>query len=141
MLTAQHPPVTAEASSGEAWVLVVEDDVKFGELLTRALGHAGLGSVLADCGDAALRAVQIGAPLSAVVVDVMIPHPDGIEVCRHLRRSGWTIPVIVISARSSPTDRARVRAAGADAFLSKPFALAELVDLVGVLIGRVPPSP
>jgi DNA-binding response OmpR family regulator len=121
-------------------VLVAEDDTKFGELLARALGRAGLGSVVADSGDAALRALQSGAALSAVVVDVMIPHPDGIELCRHLRRTGWTIPVVAISARSSPTDRARVQAAGADAFLSKPFALSDLVELLGTLIARSGPD-
>jgi DNA-binding response OmpR family regulator len=118
------------APAGDPWVLVVEDDAKFGDLVARALGRAGFGSVVADCGDAALRAMRIGPPMSAAVVDVMIPHPDGIEVCRHLRRRGWSIPVVAISARSSPTDRARVEAAGADAFLSKPFALADLIDLV-----------
>lgn len=137
MLIAHQPSGPAVAASArELWVLVVEDDEKLGELLARALGRAGLGTVLADSGDAALRALQVGVAVSILVVDVMIPHPDGIEVCRHLRRSGCTLPVIAISARSSPDDRARVREAGADAFLSKPFALADLVDTVAALLAR-----
>ncbi len=115
-------------------VLVVEDDPKFGALVTRAFARSGMRSVHLLSGDGALRAMRSGIPFCAAVLDVMIPHPDGIEVCRYLRRLGSDIPVVAISARSSSDDRARVRAAGADAFLAKPFALTDLVDLTAALL-------
>jgi DNA-binding response OmpR family regulator len=71
-----------------------------------------------------------------MVLDVMIPHPSGIEVCRHLRRQGWGGPVIVVSARSSPADREAAFRAGADAFLGKPFALSELLTTVSDLLAN-----
>ena len=63
-----------------------------------------------------------------IVLDVMMPHPSGIEVCRHLRADGWTGGVVIVSARSSPADRAAAERAGADVFLAKPFPLDELVS-------------
>jgi DNA-binding response OmpR family regulator len=107
-------------------VLIVEDDEKLAALIGRMLGRAGFDSIVTGTGDAALSAMREREP-NAAVLDVMIPHPDGIEVCRQFRRDGWTGPIIAISARNSPLDRERVMAAGADAFLSKPFHLSELI--------------
>ena len=107
-------------------VLVVEDDERLGPLVGRMLARAGYVWELATTGDDALRAMRERRP-DAVVVDVMIPHPDGIEVCRQFRRDGWAGPMLAMSARNSPDDRRRVLAAGADAFLAKPFPLGDLV--------------
>jgi DNA-binding response OmpR family regulator len=107
-------------------VLIVEDDEKLAALIRRMLGRAGFDSILAPTGDAALAAMRGGDP-AAAVLDVMIPHPDGIEVCRQFRRDGWSGPIIAISARNSALDRERVAAAGADVFFSKPFRLSELI--------------
>lgn len=117
-------------------VLVVEDDDKFAQLLARAFGRAGLATVLARTGDDALRCVHYGTGIRAAVLDVMIPHPDGIEVCRHLRRLDPTLPLVAISARTGSEHRSRARAAGADAFLGKPFPLQELVELIEALISQ-----
>lgn len=122
-------------------VLVVEDDEKFAHLLTRALGRAGMATVLASTGDDALRCVQHGVGIRAAVLDVMIPHPDGIEVCRHLRRLDPNLPLVAISARLGFEHRSRARDAGADAFLGKPFPLRELVELVEALISQTTPEP
>ncbi len=107
-------------------VLIVEDDEKLAALVQRMLTRAGFDSILAPTGDAALAAMRDCEP-TAAVLDVMIPHPDGIEVCRQFRRDGWNGPIIAISARNSPQDHERVMAAGADVFLSKPFRLSELI--------------
>lgn len=107
-------------------VLVVEDDAKLASLIGRMLDRAGYRAVLAPTGDDALRLMREQRP-DAVVVDVMIPHPDGIEVCRKFRRDGWGGPIIAVSARSSPDHCRRTIEAGADAFLGKPFRLADLV--------------
>ncbi|WP_158553925.1 response regulator transcription factor [Micromonospora deserti] len=110
-------------------VLVVEDDRKLARIVVRMLERAGYRCVTGASADQALRAVDEHHP-DAIVLDVMIPGPTGIEVCRHLRADGWVGGVIMISARSSPADRATATAAGADAFLGKPFPLAQLVSTV-----------
>jgi len=68
-----------------------------------------------------------------IVLDVMMPHPSGIEVCRHLRAAGWTGGVVIVSARNSIPDRAAAVRAGANAFLGKPFPLDDLVAAVDAL--------
>jgi DNA-binding response OmpR family regulator len=116
-----------------AQVLIVEDDPKMAAIIERCLRKAEYETEVAATGDQALWAVLHHAP-TAMVLDVMIPHPSGIEVCRHLRGRGWTGPVVVVSARSSPADRDAALRAGANAFLGKPFGLNELLETVGGLI-------
>jgi two-component system response regulator MprA len=118
-------------------VLIVEDDHKLAAVLARSLRRAGYACTIAESGDQALWTVDARPP-DALVVDVMIPHPSGVEVCRHLRRRGFDGPIVVISARSNVDDRAAAQRAGADRFLAKPFALAELVSTLGSLFG--PPA-
>lgn len=118
----------------EPCVLIVEDDEKLAGIVARALGHAHLASRRAATGDGALAAVRKEPRLAALILDIMIPHPDGIEVCRQLRRDGWVGPIVAVSALDAPDARARVRQAGADAFLAKPFHLSELVDTVRILV-------
>jgi DNA-binding response OmpR family regulator len=108
-------------------VLVVDDDEKLAGVIVRALERAGFLCRVAASGDETLWAVQEHSP-DALVLDVMIPHPSGVETCGYLRRHGFVGPVIVISGRSHPDDRAAAARAGADRFLAKPFALSELVD-------------
>lgn len=112
-------------------VLVVEDDAKLARLLQRALARRGLVAVVAATGDEALRALRTSPGLSAMVLDVMIPHPDGIEVCRQARRDGWLHPVVVISARTDDLHARRAIDAGATVFLAKPFSLDELGERLG----------
>jgi DNA-binding response OmpR family regulator len=70
------------------------------------------------------------------VLDVMIPGPDGIEVCRELRRAGWHGAIVLISALDGAETRRRALGAGADAFLAKPFPLGDLVDALAELVLR-----
>lgn len=116
-------------------VLVVDDDVKLAGLLGRALERAGYHCVVAGSGDQALWAANAHHP-DALVLDVVIPHPSGLEVCRHLRVAGFAGPIVVISARSRPDDRAAALRAGADAFMAKPFALSDLVSSLDALMAR-----
>lgn len=127
-----------ESDSGTHIVLLVEDDEKFADLLARALGRIGLHAVHAATGDSALTAMRDSTPVAAVVLDIMIPHPDGIEVCRQLRRDGWQGPIVVISALDGADTRTRARSAGADVFVPKPFRLTELLDVVGTLVDGAP---
>jgi len=121
--------------SSRALVLVVDDDSKFAGIVVRILQRAGYRCVTAESGDQALLAVRDQQP-DAIVLDVMIPPPTGIEVCRQLRAEGWPGGVIMVSARSSPADRATAVAAGADTFLGKPFPLNDLVAMVDKLTAR-----
>jgi DNA-binding response OmpR family regulator len=127
----QRPP------SPHPVVLVVDDDLKFADIVVRRLERAGYDCVTGESGDQALWAVLEHRPRT-IVLDVMMPHPSGIEVCRHLRADGWTGGVVIMSARSNPDDRATAVRAGADAFLAKPFALDDLVATVDSLTA---PSP
>lgn len=124
-------------SDADPWVLVVEDDAKFADVLRRFLASAGYTTRRAFSGDTALRALLAPGAI-AVLLDVMIPHPDGIEVCRQLRRTRWGGPIIAMSARSGPRDRAAIAAAGADRFLAKPFPLEDLADAIRSLTGPAP---
>jgi two-component system, OmpR family, response regulator MprA len=121
-------------------VLVVEDDPKLGPLLARHLRRLGYLVSEATTGDQALAAVRARPP-SALVIDVMIPHPDGLEVCRHLRSSGWTIPIVAISARCGADHHRRALDAGASAYLTKPFPLSTLDDALDAASGPEPPDP
>ncbi len=116
----------AIAAEDPPTVLVIEDDEKLAQVIARMLRRAGFRPVLAATGDDALKAMLNDPPCGAVI-DVMIPHPDGLELCHQFRRDGWNGPIVVISALTSPELRARAIGAGADRFLAKPFRLGELV--------------
>ena len=118
--------VTQDASLS---VLVVDDDLKLASVIVRSLERAGYSCTSAHSGDEALWALNRHAP-DAIVMDVMIPHPSGIEVCRHMRAIGFAGPIIVISARFTPDDREVARRSGATDFLAKPFPLAKLLSSI-----------
>lgn len=105
-------------------VLLVEDDQKLGELLRRLLALDGIAADLAGNAEEALT-LATGFPYDAVVLDWMLPGMDGLEFCRRLRRGGLQAPVVMISARDDLTAH-DLADAGADEFLSKPFAVGEL---------------
>lgn len=114
-------------------VLVVDDDAKFVRVVVRCLERAGYECTTAQSGDEGLRATREQEP-DALVLDVMMPGPGGIDVCQHLRTEGWAGGIVIVSARSSSTDRANAARAGADAFLAKPFPLGDLVSIVDGLV-------
>ena len=116
-------------------VLVVEDEAKLAGLLRRGLEEEGHAVDLARSGDDALwRAAA--AEYDAVVLDVMLPGPDGFEVCRRLRERGVWTPVLMLTARDSVADRVAGLDAGADDYLAKPFSFAELLARLRALARR-----
>jgi two-component system, OmpR family, response regulator len=127
--------VQSEPDPRPGLVLVVDDDPKFATIAMRILKRTGYRCVRAESGTEALRAVREHRP-DAVVLDVMIPAPDGLDICRQLRSDGWPGGVVMVSARHSPADRATAVGAGADVFLGKPFPLDELVAAVDALVRR-----
>jgi two-component system response regulator MprA len=118
-------------------ILVVDDDAAVRESLGRALRLEGYDVELASDGTEALERLQgDGDDPDLVVLDVLMPNVDGIEVCRTLRRTGSRLPVLMLTARDEVSDRVAGLDAGADDYVVKPFALAELLARVRALIRR-----
>jgi len=116
-------------------VLVVEDVPKMASLIERALVREGYAVDVARDGAEALWAVG-ESEYDAVVLDAMIPAPDGYEVCRQLRKDGRWNPVLMLTARDGVPDRVRGLDAGADDYLTKPFAFNELLARLRALTRR-----
>lgn len=106
-------------------LLVVDDEPKVVALLKRALERDGHTLEVATNGEAALSAIR-EANFDALILDVMIPEPDGLEVCRRLREHGDWTPVLLLTGRGAVEDRVNGLDAGADDYLPKPFSLTEL---------------
>ena len=116
-------------------VLVVDDDRAVRESLRRSLEFNGYQVSLASDGAEALASIG-GSPPDALVIDVMMPRLDGIETTRALRTAGNDLPILVLTARDSVGDRVEGLDAGADDYLTKPFALEELLARLRALLRR-----
>jgi two-component system response regulator MprA len=116
-------------------ILVVDDDRAVRESLRRSLQFNGYQVELAGDGQQALEAVTAQRP-DAMVLDVMMPRLDGLEVCRRLRGTGDDLPILVLTARDAVSDRVAGLDAGADDYLPKPFALEELLARLRALLRR-----
>jgi two-component system response regulator MprA len=120
-------------------VLVVDDDAAVRQSLSTALGRDGYEVLAADSGGAAL-AHMAAASVDAIVLDVAMREPNGLEVCRRLRSRGDRTPILMLTARDLVDDRVAGLDAGADDYLAKPFALAELRARLRALLRRNAPS-
>ena len=120
-------------------VLVVDDDKAVRESLRRSLEYNGYDVVLASDGAEALATIGTARP-DVVVMDVMMPRLGGLETTRALRAAGHDLPVLVLTARDAVGDRVEGLDAGADDYLTKPFALAELLARLRALLRRVTPA-
>jgi two-component system response regulator MprA len=117
-------------------VLVVDDEPAVRTALERALRLEAYDVELAADGREALERMSDGTPPDAVVLDVAMPHVDGLEVCRRLRDAGDRTPVLMLTARDAIDDRVAGLDAGADDYLVKPFALKELKARLRALLRR-----
>jgi two-component system, OmpR family, response regulator MprA len=118
-------------------ILVVDDERAVRDSLRRALELEGYGVELAEDGEQALRRPEVDPQPDALILDVLMPGADGLEVCRRLRSVGNEIPVLMLTARSEVDSRVAGLDAGADDYLSKPFALAELLARLRALLRRL----
>ena len=115
-------------------ILIVEDDERIAASVALYLRHAGYQTVHAAEGRSALALAASSRP-DLVVLDLMLPHVDGLEVCRALRSSG-DVPIVMLTARASEADTLRGLESGADDYVTKPFSPRELVSRVKAVIRR-----
>ncbi|HEX3930196.1 MAG TPA: response regulator transcription factor [Nocardioides sp.] len=132
-------PASTSASS-KPHVLVVDDDKAVRESLRRSLEFNGYAVSLAADGAEALAGIGHGQGPDVVVMDVMMPRLDGIETTKTLRKAGNDVPILVLTARDAVGDRVEGLDAGADDYLTKPFALQELLARLRALLRRVVPN-
>jgi two-component system response regulator MprA len=119
----------------EAAILVVDDDAPIRRMLDRTLSAEGYAVETAADGGQALAAVERSTP-DLLVLDVAMPGVDGLAVSRRLRAKGLAVPVLLLTARDSVSDRVAGLDAGADDYLVKPFATEELLARVRALLRR-----
>src|SRR5437588_2921907 len=119
----------------KAHILVVDDDPRITDLLRRILAYEGYSVAIAASGSEALDR-SLERPPDVVVLDIMLPGLDGLEVAGRLRAGGDSVPILMLTARDAVSDRVQGLEMGADDYLVKPFAPEELVARVKALLRR-----
>jgi two-component system OmpR family response regulator len=120
-------------------VLIVEDEVKMAGLIRRGLEREGMAVDLAGDGEEALWRAE-AVEYDAILLDLMLPGIDGLEVCRRLREAGVWSPILMLTARDAVRDRVAGLDRGADDYLTKPFSYAELLARMRALVRRGRPE-
>jgi two-component system OmpR family response regulator len=116
-------------------VLIVEDDATIADFVAKGLGEAGYAVDVAADGQRGLE-LATSETYDVVIVDLMLPHVDGLTLIDRMRSRGARTPVLILSARRTVDDRVRGLQAGGDDYLTKPFAFAELLARVQALMRR-----
>jgi two-component system response regulator MprA len=122
-------------SVGEQTILVVEDDPAISSMLRRGLQLEGYAVRVEGTGSGAIESFHAGEP-DLVVLDIMLPGLNGVDVCRRLRATGSGVPILMLTARDEIGDRVAGLDAGADDYLVKPFAFPELLARIRALLRR-----
>jgi two-component system response regulator MprA len=123
----------------KAHVLVVDDDPHITDLVRRILAYEGYSLAVAATGDEAL-ARTLERPPDLIVLDIMLPVVDGLEVTRRLRAAGDNVPILLLTAKDAVSDRVEGLQTGADDYVIKPFAPEELLARVEALLRRAQPE-
>ena len=116
-------------------VLLVEDEADVARFIRKGLTEQAYAVDVAEDGDRALYLASVNS-YDAAILDVMIPAPDGMEVCRRIRASGSTLPILMLTARGSVDEKIAGLDAGADDYLAKPFEFGELLARLRALLRR-----
>jgi two-component system, OmpR family, response regulator MprA len=119
----------------KAHILTVDDDPRITNLVRRVLAYEGYSVAIAASGDEALKRT-LERPPDLIVLDIMLPGLDGLEVSRRLRAAGDNVPILMLTARDAVADRVNGLETGADDYLVKPFAPEELVARIKALLRR-----
>lgn len=133
LLIEQAPPVSRNTVG---CVLVVEDEAIIQDAIALALREEGYSVLLAEDGYKALQIAKTAPRLDLIILDLMLPSINGLDLCRILRHEANSVPVLMISARGNETDRIAGLEVGADDYLSKPFGMRELVARCRSLLRR-----
>src|SRR5438477_9324493 len=128
-------PGSAESKANGARVLIVDDEPNITELVAMALRYEGFSVKTAATGRGALTAVSQFSP-ALVILDVMLPDIDGLEVLRRLNSSGHKVPIIFLTAKDATDDKVHGLTVGGDDYVTKPFSIEELVARVRVVLRR-----
>lgn len=148
VLQAAYPPMwvsqkDGELNTGEMTVLIVDDEPNIVEVVSAYLQKEHFNVLTASDGEAALQIATDHNP-NLIVLDVMLPRLDGLEVCRRVR-AGSNVPIIMLTARGEETDKLIGLGIGADDYMTKPFSPRELVARIKAILRRVaatvPPEP
>jgi two-component system, OmpR family, response regulator len=139
MTSGRHPAFIFDRENPSMRVLIVEDELRMAGLIRRGLVHEGLAADVAGNGEDAVWMAQ-AHEYDAIVLDVMLPGADGFETCRRLRGTGVWAPVLMLTARDAVDDRVAGLDSGADDYLVKPFAFAELLARLRALVRRGDPE-
>lgn len=121
-------------------LLIVEDDAALARGICKVFRNEGLAVDHVSCGQDALDVVKL-EPYSAVILDLGLPDMDGLSVLKHIRQAHIGVPILILTARDGTSDRVNGLDQGADDYLSKPFAIAELEARVRALIRRGQGNP
>src|SRR5579885_1094034 len=133
VLGLQAPPRAQVAARKQMHLLIVEDEQRLATVLRRVLMEERHVVDLAFDGATGYR-LAAGDTYDLVILDLMLPEMDGLEVCRHLRTARVTVPILMLTARGAVEDRVAGLKAGADDYLTKPFAMEELLARVQALL-------
>lgn len=120
-------------------ILVIEDDPGISMAVRDELEFEGFRVEVAHDGQEGMESI-LRSPPHLIVLDIMLPHRNGFEICTEIRRNGIATPIIVLTARGNEADRVRGLELGADDYITKPFSLAELVARVRAVLRRSEPE-
>lgn len=129
-------PMTQTMPVQDRRILIVEDEPDIAELLALHMRDVYREVVLAADGHAGMR-LACSQPWDLVILDLRLPGPDGLSICRRLRRDGAYVPILMLTAKSSELDRVLGLELGADDYVSKPFSVSELMARVKAILRRV----
>lgn len=121
-------------------ILIVEDDAKIADFLKSGLEQDSFEIAIAPSAEIA-RELAHDVSISAFILDIMLPGMDGLELCRHLREEGVTVPILMLTAKTNLNDTISGLSAGADDYLAKPFEYAELLARLRALIRKTQGYP
>ncbi len=145
LATENHTAAFGQASRQLGRILIVEDEELIRDTISLALQEEGYEALIAIDGRQALDLINTkvlsvsaadGAALDLIILDLMLPYINGLDLCRFVRREGGTIPILMLSAKGSEIDRVVGLEVGADDYLTKPFGMRELIARCRALLRR-----